>query len=129
MSFKNNLLIGGMVSAGILIMPIYIVLLLGISYLSLIGINTIIGYFPLLAIDNFEIEIVPILLFSILLSVTFKQTNKADTSKEEWITNNLNLHFERLDQMNEKLEDVQDLKQYVESIDMAVSDIKERKNA
>jgi hypothetical protein len=102
---------------------------LGTSYLSLIGINTIIGYFPLLAIDKFEIEIEPILIFSILLSVIFKQTNKTDTSKEEWITNNLNLHFEQLNKINEKLEGVQDLKQHVESIGMAVSDIKDHDHA
>lgn len=124
MSFKDNLLIGGMISAGILLMPIYIVFLLGISYLSLIGINTIIGYFPLLAIDTIKIEIVPIILFSILLSIIFKSENKTDGSKEEWMENNFNLHFEQLDQINKKLDDIQDLKQYLESIDIAVTDIK-----
>lgn len=129
MSVKDNLMIGGLVSAGVALIPVYIILLLGVSYLSLTGVNYLVSFFPVLEVERLNIEIPHIIIFSILLSIIFKSSNNVDGSREEWINRNLDLHFEQLHQINEKLDTLQDLKLQNENIEVAVSDIRDQNNA
>jgi len=84
--------------------------------------------FPSLGVEGFEIEIIHIILFAILIAIIFRTSDRMSKETETWITSNLNLHFDKIDQINEKLDSLYDIKKSGENIEISVESIREQGN-
>lgn len=130
-NFKYCALISSLVSIAIIAIPFYLIVLLGASYASLLGINYVLNAFPTIGLSQFSIEIVHIILFSILLAVILKpsKTNESfDKQTEQWITSNLNVHYRKLDEIGERLDRLEAIKDYLIEINSNVEQINSDKN-
>jgi len=129
--FKYGAMITSLVSIAIIAIPLYVIFLLGTSYASLLGINYVLNIYPSIGLSQLPIDIFHIFLFSILLAVILRPSNSKqsmDKETEEWITSNLNIHFSKLDEINERLDKLDDIKDYLVEINSSVEQINDEKN-
>jgi len=129
--FKYGFLVSSIVSLAIIAIPLYVIILLGASYASLVWINYILNLFPSINLLPFTINIYHIIIFSILLAIILKPSDNKQTfdkETEEWITSNLDIHFRKLDEINEKIDKLEDINDYLININSNVEQMNHEEN-
>lgn len=128
---KYGFLVSSLFSIAIIAVPLYVVFLLGASYASLLGINYVLTTYPGIGLTQFAINVYHVIGFSILLAVIFRPSRSSqsiDKQTEDWVTSNLNIHFSKIDEVNERLDKLDDIKDYLTEINSTLERISDEKN-
>lgn len=124
---KDNFIISGLLALGILLIPLGVIVLLATSYGMLFGINFFLESTTLINLAPLKIEITHVLLGAVFLAVMFKSdspSSNAIEKLEKSVSYDLSNISYKIEQVSTELNELEDIRRSVESIDSNVDDIR-----